>query len=131
MRSVWKACCWAVPFVWLGCEGGTYVRHDIENLTEDSLLVDAVISGFTHDTVSVMLGPGDTYRHYTLDKLGKCHDCEAYASATHWVDTLLLPSATWEAYPGSDESWHTEVREGASWIEFEHRLPVTTNMLSE
>lgn len=131
MRSVWKACCWAVPFVWLGCEGGTYVRHDIENLTEDSLLVDAVISGFTHDTVSVMLGPGDTYRHYTLDKLGKCHDCEEYASATHWVDTLLLPSATWEAYPGSDESWHTEVREGASWIEFEHRLPVTTNMLSE
>jgi len=121
----------ALAIALAGCEGATYVWHDIENATGDTLPVRAVFTGLNADTVVLLMAPGETYRHYTVDKLGKCHECGDYASAVHWLDTLDVAPRSWADYPDSNGQWHSSMREGRSWIEFEHSVRLTINMLDE
>jgi len=107
-----------------GCEGATTMTHTFHNRTQDTLDLTALFSELPwYDTVQVSLPPNASTTLYTLDKLGKCHDCGQYGAAAHWVDTLQLNSAVWLTYP-TDADWRTEVSEGRTWIQFDHTLNI-------
>ena len=64
------------------------------------------------DTATVVLGPGRTYRHYTLDKLGKCHECERTPLPRIWVDTLRSSATVGRTIPTQMPALASGVREG-------------------
>ncbi len=107
-----------------GCEGSTMMTHTFHNHMEDSLvLVPRFDSLPWYDSLTVVLGPGESHTIYTYDMLGKCHDCFGLDSPTRWIDTLEVEGRTWAVYPGRDDGhWATETDEGVSWIRFDHTL---------
>lgn len=110
--------------IFASCEGSTSMTHTFHNRTQDTLDLTALFSELPwYDTVQVSLPPNTSTTFYTLDKLGKCHDCAQYEAAAHWVDTLQLNSAVWLAYP-TDADWRTEVSERRTWIQFDHTLNI-------
>lgn len=105
------------------CEGSTMMTHTFHNHMEDSLvLVPRFDSLPWYDSLTVVLGPGESHTVYTYDMRGKCHDCFGLNSPTRWIDTLEVQGKVWSTYPGDDGHWATEVSEGRSWIRFDHTL---------
>ena len=113
----------------LGCEGATTMTHTFSNRTEDTLDLTVHLRDLPwYDSVQVLLMPNEATMFYTADQRGKCNNCGHYMAATPWVDTLILSGAAWSIYPVPGD-WLSDVREGRSWIQFDHTLHIEVGMV--
>lgn len=120
-----------LPFALLlvGCEGATTMTHTFHNRTADTLMLLARFDSLPfYDSVHVVLPPEERYTVYTYDMLGKCTDCGALQLAMPWLDSLELQGDAWAAYP-VESNWLSDVRQGRSWIQFDHTLHIEVGMV--
>ena len=113
----------------VGCEGATTMTHTFSNRTADTLTLLARFDSLPfYDSVYVVLPPAARHTVYTYDMLGKCTDCGALQLATPWLDSLELQGDSWAAYP-VESNWLSDVRQGRSWIQFDHTLHIEIGMV--
>lgn len=113
----------------LGCEGATTMTYTFSNRTADTLDLTVHFQDLPwYDSVQVLLMPNEATMFYTVDQRGKCNNCGHYMAATPWVDTLILNNAAWSNYP-APEDWGSQVREGCSYITFDHGLHIEVGMV--
>ncbi|MCH1575931.1 MAG: hypothetical protein L7S67_06625 [Flavobacteriales bacterium] len=120
-----------LPFLLLilcSCEGATYVRHHFENGTGDTLKMVFRGQNSWVDSTVMELPPAGETTLWTLDQRGKCFDCSIYYSPYALMDSLVLVEGQWLQYP-EPQHWFSETDEGTNWIEFDHRLRITPNMV--
>ena len=120
--------CFLTCLVFCGCEGATRVQYHFENSTSDT--VKLLFRGHNTwvDSTAVDIPPAGTQTLWAVDQRGKCNECAHYGSPYTYMDTLDLLEGQWLNYP-RPEDWFSHSNEGRSWIEFDHRLTITPEMI--
>ena len=115
----------------MSCEGATYVNHHFNNKTNDTLRLglrsNEAETGWKVDTV-IAIPPGETYVHYAVDFLGKCHDCSLYEIAPYGLDSIWVEGDSLTINALDAQHWSLEMDEGRSWIRFDQHLDLENSM---